>query len=153
MRRNGRRGNGRLRFTAAALVTLPLVACGGQATVSGSQHTIYVHGGSLLPRGGEDALIQGTLATRNGCVVLAQGESDVAYPVIWPSGTSIAGEAPLTLRLPSGVPLTLGQAVVGSGGYHDATSDRVTVDIPSECLPPTDEVAVFNPDDDPSRAG
>jgi hypothetical protein len=51
---------------------LLLVACGGRAVVSGSQHTIYVHGGSLLPRGGENALVQGTLATHNGCVVLAQ---------------------------------------------------------------------------------
>jgi hypothetical protein len=152
MRGNGRRNDGHLRFAAVALLALPLVACGGQAVASGSQHTIYVHGGSLLPRGGEDALIQGPLASRNGCVVLAQEGSDIAYPVLWPSGTSIVGEDPLTLSLPSGARLTLGQAVTGSGGYHYATSDRVTVAIPSECLPPTDEVAVFNPDDDPTHA-
>jgi hypothetical protein len=79
-----------------------------------------MHDGSLLPRGGEDALVQGTLATRNGCVVLAQTGSDIAYPVIWPSDTSIADEDPLTLLLSSGAPLPLGQAVTGSGGYHEA---------------------------------
>jgi hypothetical protein len=134
------------------VLALALVACGGQGTVNGEQHSIFVHGGSLLPRGGEHALIRGTLATRDGCVVLEQQDFDIAYPVIWPSGTSIATENPLTLALPSGERLTLGESVTGGGGYHYSTSERVSVEIPAECLPETDEVAVFNPDDDPTLA-
>lgn len=130
----------------AVALALGVVGCGGQSEVSRGDYTIYVHGGSLLPRGGEDALIEGTLTTRNGCVLLQMVGFDHAYPVIWPSGTSIAGDDPLTLRLPSGDDLILGQAVSGGGGYHYTTSDQVDVDIPAQCLLESGEVAVFNPD-------
>ena len=132
------------------VLALALVGCGGQSEVSGDDYTIFVHGGSLLPRGGEHALIEGTLATRDGCVLLEQEGFDIAYPVVWPSGTSIVREDPLTLELPSGEELAVGQAVSGGGGNHDSSSGRVEVDIPAECVPETGEVAVFNPDDDPS---
>jgi hypothetical protein len=130
----------------AVVLTLGVVGCGGQSEVSRGGFTIFVHGGSLLPRGGEDALIEGTLTTGSECVLLQMVESGAAYPVIWPSGTSIAGDDPLTLRLPSGEELTVGRAVGGGGGFHQATSDRVDVDIPARCLPESGEVAVFNPD-------
>lgn len=137
----------------ALVLALALVGCGGQSELSGDDHTIFVHGGSLLPRGGEDALIEGTLAARDGCVLLEQEGSDIAHPVVWPSGTSIASEDPLTLELPSGDELAVGQAVSGGGGYHDSSSARVEVDIPAECVPATDEVAILNPDGDPTVVG
>ncbi len=121
--RHKRRNTERLRFAAVALISLPLVACGGHAAGSGIQHSIYAHGASLLPRGDEDALITGEMSTRNGCVVLAARGSDAAYPVIWPSGTSIADEEPLTLALPSGADLTLGQA----SGLHQGTREWACV--------------------------
>lgn len=62
--------------------------------------------------------------------------------------TSIAREDPLTLKLPSGEELAVGQAVSGGGGYLHSSSDEVKVDIPAECIPETGEVAVFNPDAD-----
>ena len=34
----------------------------------------------------------------------------------------------------------------GTGGYHDAASDRVEVVIPDAYVPETGEVAIFNPD-------
>lgn len=82
--------------------------------------------------------------------MLEQEEFAIAYPVIWPSGTSIVSDDPLTLELASGEELAVGQAVSGGGGYPYASSDQVEVDIPAECLPETDEVAVFNPDADPA---
>ena len=143
----GTGGGKNSRWMVLALVlTLGIVGCGGQSEVIGDNYTIFVQGGSLLPRGGEDALIEGTLTTRSGCVLLQMEGFDHAYPVIWPSGTSIASEDPLTLRLPSGVELTIGQAVNGGGGYHYTSSDQVDVDIPNECLSDLGEVAVFNPD-------
>lgn len=90
------------------------------------------------------------MALRDGCVLLEQEEFAIAYPVIWPSGTSIVSDDPLTLELASGEELAVGQAVSGGGGYPYASSDQVEVDIPAECLPETDEVAVFNPDADPA---
>lgn len=130
----------------AVVVACGVVACGGQSEVNRGDYTIFVHGGSLLPRGGDDALVVGTLTTWSGCVLLQMEGFDHAYPVIWPSGTSIAGDDPLTLRLPSGEELTVGQAVSGGGGYYQATSDQVDVDIPAQCLPESGEVAIFNPD-------
>ncbi len=140
-------------LTVAAVVlglvsALALVSCGGQSEVSGDDYTIFVHDASLLPRGGTDAEVVGTLATRDGCVLLEQEGFDIAYPVVWPSGTSIAREDPLTLKLPSGEELAVGQAVSGGGGYFHSSSDEVKVDIPAECIPETGEVAVFNPDAD-----
>ena len=89
------------------------------------------------------------MALRDGCVLLEQEEFDIAYPVIWPSGTSIVGDDSLALELPSGEQFAVGQAVSGGGGYLSASSDQLEVDIPSECVPETDEVAVFNPAADP----
>lgn len=131
---------------AASLILLGCTS--GQTAISAGELTIYVHGNSLLPRGGEDALIEGELAIRGNCVLLTR--DDVAYPVLWPSGTSIAQEDPLTLKLPSNEFLEVGQQVSGGGGYHRVGSNQVTVDIDYECLtdaePSTQPVAVFNPD-------
>lgn len=145
----GRAGTGR-RTVAALLLAPLLLGCGGTSAVSGDAHTIFVHGRSLLPRGGDDAIVEGRLVLRDGCVLLDQEAVGVAYPVIWPSRTSIVDTDPFTLRLPSGARLTVGQVVSGGGGYHQASSDHLGVDIPTACVPDTGEVAVFNPDDDPS---
>lgn len=141
-------------LTVAAVVlglvsALALVSCGGQSEVSGDDYTIFVHRRSLFQGGGLDAQVGGTLATRDGCVLL-EGGGDTAYPVVWPSGTSIASEDPLTLELPSGEKLAVGQKVIGGGGVVSSSSGSVKVDIPAECLPETDKVIVFNFNDDPS---
>ena len=70
-------------LVVVTVLALGLAGCGGQSEVEGDEHTIYVHGGSLLPRGGEDALIEGTLIVRDGCVLIDQdGGFDIAFPVI-----------------------------------------------------------------------
>lgn len=134
--------------TCVAASMLLAGCANGQRTISVGEHTVYVHGDALLPRGGEDALIEGKLVIRDDCVLLEQGE--VALPTIWPSGTRIAQESPFILRLPSGEYLEVGQRVSGGGGYHPSSSEQVDVDIDSSCLvhaePGTDSVVVFNPD-------
>jgi hypothetical protein len=139
----------RARAWGALLATgvLVLAGCGAsdQTEVSRGPYTIYIHGDSLLPRGGDDALIQGTVVTRNGCVLLGFGNG-AAYPVVWPSGTSIVDDDPLTLRLRSGDQVTVGQTVRSGGGSHDVASPMVTVDIADECRSATGEVLIFNPD-------
>ena len=132
------------------MVLVGLTGCaGGQRAVQSGEYTIYVHGSSLLPRGGMTALILGTLALRDGCVVLEWEDEEIWYPVVWPAGTSIASDDPFVISLPSGVELAVGEKVTGGGGYLMPGS--VEADIPQECLPETNEIAVFNPDDDPSK--
>lgn len=139
----------RARVWGALLATgvLVLAGCGAsdQTEVSRGPYTIYIHGDSLLPRGGDDALIQGTVVTRNGCVLLGFGDG-AAYPVIWPSGTVIADDDPLTLTLRSGEQVIVGSEVSGGGGSHNLDSPMVTVDIADECRSTTGEVLIFNPD-------
>lgn len=143
----GARVHSLLGLVAATAATLVLVGCGGgQTQRSLGDFTIYVHRGSMLPRGGEDALIQGKLTTDEGCVLLEHETGD-AYPVVWPSGTSIIDDDPLTLRLPSGDRLEVGQTVSGGGGGHDATSEQVEVDVDEGCLRDSGSVMVFNPDE------
>jgi len=131
-----------------AVLVIALAGCGtsDQTEISRGSSTIYVHSGSLLPRGGDDALIEGTVGARDGCVLLGIG--DASYPVVWPSGTSIASDDPLTLRLRSGDEVGVGGTVRGGGGSHDVDSSRVTVDIAEKCRSASGAVVIFNPDGD-----
>ncbi len=137
------------RVLGALALSAVLAACGGQQAVSTGGYTIFVHGRSLSPRGGMGALIEGRLATRDGCVILELEDGDLWFPVVWPAGTSIASTDPLVIRLPSGEPLSEGQKVTGGGGY--LKPERLDVEIPPGCLPETNEVAVFNPDERVTR--
>lgn len=140
-----------LSFLLALLLVgsgVALFGSGGQSELSGDAHTIFVHDWSLFPRGEVDAMTGGRLRTHDGCALLEAG--DTRYPVVWPQGTSIASEDPLTLELPSNHEVAVGQKVVGGGGGFDSSSDSVEVDIPTTCVPETGEmesgqVIIFNP--------
>jgi hypothetical protein len=91
---------------------------------------------------GLDALIFGELQYDevHDCLLVVT-EGDVAYPVVWPSGTvSLADE--IGVQLPSGGRVTEGDIIRGGGGYLYVADEY---GIPPECLPATGEVAVFNP--------
>lgn len=144
-----RRGPSWSGVAVAVVVMVVTAGCGGggQTEAGRGPYTIYVHDDSLLPRGGSDALLGGTLVTRDGCVLLEQGDG-AAYPVVWPSGTSIVDDDPFTLELRSGAQLTVGARVSGAGGSHpDYLRSVVEVDIADECRAATGEVRVFNPDE------
>lgn len=142
-------GRRALRLLVAVSLSV-LAACGGgQSSETAGGYTIYVHGGSVLPQGGEDALLEGELVVRDGCVLLAPA-AGTALPVVWPSGTSIADDDPLALTLGSGSLVELGDRVRGSGGVHAADSEQVEVDIATGCLTgqgsDDNSVMVFDPD-------
>lgn len=150
-KRSIRQWFGPVRWVAAVSV-LALASCGGgQSQESVGDFTIYVHDTSILPRGGEDSLLEGELVVRDGCALLAR-DSGERFPVVWPSGTSVGDEDSLTLELASGGRLEVGQRVSGGGGTHPASSERVGVDIKNECFasegPDSDLVMVFNPDEE-----
>ncbi len=135
---------------AAVVLMATVAACGGQTVVTEGDVTLMVHKDSLLPRGGEDALITGTLILRNGCVGLALGYApDRVVAVIWPSGTELDDADPLVVRLPSGSLVAEGQSVQGAGGFHAPDSADIALEVPTACDLDPEEIAVFNPDDDP----
>ena len=61
------------------------------------------------------------------------------YPVVWPAGTT--ADANGGLSLPDAQRVALGDEVLGGGGYLELSA---RYHIPTECLPPSGEVAVFN---------
>lgn len=127
-----------------------VAACGGQAVRTDGDVTLLVHRHALLPRGGNDAGIAGTVAVQNGCVGLMEdGQPGRVLAAIWPSGTRIETTDPLRLRLPSGTTVSEGTTIQGAGGYHAPGSEAVGLQIPAACQLDADEVVVFNPDDDP----
>jgi hypothetical protein len=136
-------------FVAASLLSLAACSGSAQRAVESDGYTIYVHSGSLLPRGGTHALVVGLLALRDRCVVLERSDGSDWYPVVWPSGTRIASTDPFVVRLPSGAQLAVGESVRGGGGY--TFRETLDVDIPTGCLGETQQVAVFNPDDKPEK--
>lgn len=136
----------------ALVLSASVSGCGGgQSVTTQGSASLLVHDGSLLPRGGVDALIAGTLTVKNGCVGLASPDApDRVVAAIWPSGTELVDDDPLSVRLPSGALVAEGQTVKGTGGYSRPDSADVTLDLPEECDLNADEIAVFNPDDNPS---
>ncbi|MEX2533493.1 MAG: hypothetical protein WD360_05975 [Nitriliruptoraceae bacterium] len=145
----GYRANRRVRVTVVATVMAGLLtACGGvnEQRVGDDDLGFFVHGKTILPSGGMDALVIGTFVTANGCLLLETNESK--YPVVWPSGTTVVGTDPLVIRLPSGQQVHLGDQLEGGGGYLKA--EQLGIDVAEACVNEYGEIAVFNPDVDPS---
>jgi hypothetical protein len=120
--------------------------------VGDEQLRFFVQGPRLRPPGGAVTLtarVAGVLAEADGCVLLVEGANQ--YPVVWPSGTSVAGTNPLVIELPSGEHLEVGEHVSGGGGYF--SREQVGIAVPDACVNEYGEVAVFNPEDNPISAG
>lgn len=91
---------------------------------------------------GLDALIEGVIGHDPECGMwIHQPEVDVRYPVVWPAGTTIEQADPLTLQLPDGAAVRVGDRVAGGGGYH-------TLDLVTTGCAETGETAVFNASED-----
>lgn len=135
----------------AVIAAVLLAACGGvnEQRVGDDNLRFFVHGRTAGGSAGMAAEVVGVLTAADGCVLLEQ--DGTRYPVVWPSGTSVADADPLTVELPSGAELELGDRVRGGGGYLSAAD--VGIEVPDECLNEYGEVAVFNPDDDPVAEG
>lgn len=65
-------------------------------------------------------------------------EFDQRYPVVWPAGTAISESGPLTLELPDGGAIEVGQEVVGAGGFDSE------VNIFDGRCSSTGQTAIFN---------
>ncbi len=92
---------------------------------------------------GSDALIEGTLTFRGGCLRVT------GFPAVWPEGTQWDSDREV-LALPDGVEVRPGDSVRGGGGFLDSET-RALNHYPSDvaavldpCVGPTGEVASCN---------
>lgn len=89
-----------------------------------SQTVLLTHPTSAF---GRDALVTGTLTLLGNCVGIGDAVA------IWPNGTTVLNDAPLTLDVPGLGTVRGGDEVNGAGGYFDVATDNVDVDIPASC--------------------
>jgi hypothetical protein len=96
------------------------------------------------PSDDQNAIVQGTVGfdETSNCFFLEGGE--LRYPVVWPARTTISDDGS-GIELGDGRTVRLGDHVSGGGGYQQFEGEPVH-DIPSDCLPATGAVAVFNPE-------
>jgi hypothetical protein len=126
----------RILAKAVRLITLgallSLSACGGQVISAGGV-TVLV---SERADAGMDALGGGTLEVVGGCL----GASGSV--VVWPHGTEVVQDGPLTIDIPDYGTFALGDEVEVGGGYVlEHSSDNVEpgdypvggVTVPAEC--------------------
>lgn len=113
-------------------LVLPLAGCGGQAISAGGV-TVLV---SERADAGMDALGGGKLEVVGGC--LGAGGS----VIVWPHGTEVIQDDPLTIDIPDYGTFALGDEVqVGGGFVVEHSSDNVEpgdyavggVTVPAEC--------------------
>ncbi len=130
MSRSTRRGS-RLssRLVATALLAGSLSACGSAEVAVVDDVTVLIGARS---GSGMDALLPGRLAVVDGCLGLDYEDGAVSYVVIWPHGTEVVRDSPLTLALPDAEEHQLGdQLQVGGGESSSPTAGGI--DVESEC--------------------
>jgi hypothetical protein len=120
-----------VRFITLA-VLLPLSACGGQVISAGGVNVLVAERADA----GMDALGGGTLEVVGGCL----GASGSV--IVWPHGTEVGQDDPLTIDVPGYGRFTLGDEVQVGGGYVlEHSSDNVEpggypvagFTVPAEC--------------------
>ncbi len=118
---------------AAVGISLVLTGCGGPEVIETSSGvTVLV---AEPQNAGMDALSEGALADVGGCLGLGD------HVVVWPNGTDVVDEDPLTIDL-NGARYELGEEVSVGGGFvfEHSSDDRAPgplevggVEVPEEC--------------------
>lgn len=94
--------------------------------------------------GGDDALIYGQLVVgQGGCLAVSWADAGT-FPLVFPSGSQfVPGAQVPTVSVPGSGNVSIGQWVIGGGGYHSNLTALSNVpEIPAECAPPGTEVAI-----------
>lgn len=78
----------------------------------------------------------------NNCYFLER--DGLRLPVVWPAGTTVSRNGSI-ITLADGSTIRLGDHIAGAGGYHQV-EEQLEPTIPTQCVPTTGEVAVFNAD-------
>jgi hypothetical protein len=130
------------------LVLAGMVSCGGtdDDTTARSEGSTEVWVRPSMSEESGQAEISGTLAVADGCFVI---ESDSgSFPVVWPTGTASASDGALVL--PDRTSVEVGDQLRGAGEYvsPELLKERgMDFEIPDDCLPSTNEVAMFGDDE------
>ena len=79
-----------------------------------------------------DALLEGRLAVVDGCLGVEQSKApETAYVVVWPDGTEILDEEPLTVALDDGSQFSIGDKVDlggAQGGFVNHEDNALTAE-------------------------
>jgi len=105
-----------------------LSACGGAEVVDAGDVTVLVGERS---GDGMAALLPGRLAVVDGCLGV-QSEGDAAYVVVWPHGTEVVDEDPLTISVPDDGEHVLGDELEVGGG-ESPLKEPGGIDVEAEC--------------------
>jgi hypothetical protein len=116
---------------------------GGDGGVLRTGGSVVLVGAAGDRRNIPEAVLTGPLTMAGDCLGIN------GATVIWPHGTKIATDDPLTIDVPSLGRLRVGDYVDGMGGdeYVDYLPKGIDA-VPSGC--PTDQVVAFYPDQKPS---
>lgn len=115
------------------LLVATLSACGAR-TISAGDVQVLVGERS---RSGSDALLNGRLAVSDGCLGVEMTDTGSYVVVVWPHGTDVEEEEPLTVDVPDAGSLEVGDEVSLGGGFvtvEDGGPAQVGgVEVPEEC--------------------
>ena len=109
----------RIRIVASLMICLGLTGSAGKVVVAGDVSVLV----SERATSGMDALGGGRLEVVGGCLG-APGSV-----IVWPYGTKVVNEDPLTIEIPDNGTFTLGEEVRVGGGYvleHSPATGRPT---------------------------
>jgi hypothetical protein len=114
-------------LVAAVMSGLVLAGCAG----AGSGSVVRSPSGDVLiapeSDGGDAALVSGTVQMVDGC--LGIGDS----VALWPHGTRVTRDDPLTIDVPGTGPVEVGSAVRGSGGFLKPGTHGGEPPLPASC--------------------
>jgi hypothetical protein len=122
----------RIRLVAGLMICAGLSGCGGKVIVAGEVSVLV----SERATSGMDALGGGRLEVVGGCL----GADGTV--IVWPHGTKVINEDPLTIEIPDNGTFTVGEEVRIGGGYvlerspgerADDSFEVAGVTVPSSC--------------------
>ena len=114
---------------AVVLSLATFTGCGGADVVEAGDVTVLVG-----ERSGEGmtALLQGRLAIIDGCLGLESQDVDAVHVVVWPHGTEVVDEDPLTISIPNDGEYSVGDELEVGGG-ESPLDEPGGIDVEAEC--------------------
>ena len=106
-----------------------LTGCGGADVVDAGDVTVLRGERSSE---GMSALLPGRLAVINGCLGLESQDVDAAHVVVWPHGTEVVDEDPLTISIPDDGEYAVGDELQLGGG-ESPLAEPGGIDVKAEC--------------------
>lgn len=107
-----------------------LAGCGGSDVVTAGDVMVLVGERS---QEGMEALLSGRLAVLDGCLGLETEDEVVSYVVVWPHGTEVVDEDPVSISVPDDGEYSVGDRLQVGGGETAPSGRPGGVDVEAEC--------------------